>query len=363
MARNKWFSRIVLYPISIVYGAVVFVRNKLFDWGILKQHTFDIPIIVVGNISAGGTGKTPHVEYIVEKLSNDYNVGVLSRGYKRTSKGFLLAERNSNPLEIGDEPFQIYHKFMRRIPVAVCENRVKGIEELRKRCPKVNLIVLDDAFQHRYVKPWISIVVTEFNRPVFNDRLLPYGRLRESSSALQRADMVIVSKCKNEMKACDYMIFRENLHLLHYQKTYFSKFAYQQLRPVFPKVAPAIAPRLDLLSDHDMVLTVAGIGNPKPFVKFIKSFKARVWVNVFSDHHNFDDEDMQLIEKRFKAMTGVNNFIITTEKDAVRIANCKSYPKSLKPYTYYLPVSVEFLRDDSQLFIADLKKALKQHIL
>ena len=213
MARNKLLSMLLLYPISKIYGVVMAVRNKMFDYGILKQQEFDIPIVVVGNIAMGGTGKTPHVEYIVESLLGKYNIGVLSRGYRRATKGFVLASPQSRPEDIGDESYQIYRKFGPDITVAVCEKRADGIRQMREINPTLNMIILDDAFQHRYVKPSVSVILTEYNRPVFNDKILPYGRLRESARALNRADMVVVTKCPVDMKPMHYRLFEENLKL------------------------------------------------------------------------------------------------------------------------------------------------------
>lgn len=356
--RNKILSTLLLYPISRIYGAVVYMRNKFFDWGVYSQCKFDVPVVVVGNISVGGTGKTPHVEYIVDILRHKYNIGVVSRGYKRQTKGFVMATPDSTPSDIGDEPFQIYRKFGKEISVAVCEDRVEGINELLNINPEINLLVLDDAFQHRYVKPTVAVVITEFNRPVFNDYLLPYGRLRESKASLSRADIVVVSKCPDSPKGVDLMLYDRNLDLFPYQKAFFSKFEYGSLVPVFPKLAPSIPPSLDFLTDKDMVLTVAGIGNPKPFVKHIRKYKARVWVNIFPDHHNFDKSDFDLIKQRFAAMRGYNKFIITTEKDAVRIVANPDFPDALKPYIYYLPIKVKILKNESQAFADFLEKKI-----
>ncbi len=360
MPKNKFISKIFLYPLSLLYGSVMYLRNKFFDWGVLKEKKFDVPVIVVGNISTGGTGKTPHVEYIVSILKHSYNIGVVSRGYKRKTKGFVMATHTSTPLEIGDEPYQIFRKFGQDVRVAVCENRVNGITELLKIDPEINLIVLDDAFQHRYVKPTAAVVVSEFNRPVFNDNLLPLGRLRESKNALRRADIIMVSKCPENPKGVDTMLYEKNLDLFPYQKSFFSKFEYGSLKPVFPEEAPAMAPSLDWLANNDMILILAGIGNPKPFVKYIRRFKARVWVNLFSDHHNFTKKDMALIKKRYSGMKGINNYIITTEKDAVRLANNKHFPEELKPYIYYLPIKVKILRNEGQDFETFIKKLISQ---
>ena len=172
----------------------------MFKWHILKQREFPVPVVVVGNISVGGAGKTPHTEYIIELLRYKYRIGMLSRGYKRQTKGFVLATKRSTPIDIGDEPYQIYQKFCDDITVAVCEDRCAGIDEMLRLDPNINLIILDDAFQHRYVKPAVSIVLTEFNNPVFYDKLLPLGRLREPVNAIYRADMIVVTKCPEQLK-------------------------------------------------------------------------------------------------------------------------------------------------------------------
>ncbi|MBD5213502.1 MAG: tetraacyldisaccharide 4'-kinase [Bacteroidales bacterium] len=359
MARNKIIETLFLLPMSKVYGLITSVRNSMFNCGLLKQRSFDVPVIVVGNIAVGGSGKTPHTEFIIDKLKNTYNIGVLSRGYKRKTKGFIIADQSSTPLTIGDEPFQIYKKFGQDVTVAVCEDRCKGIEKMLEENPDINLVVLDDAFQHRYVKPSVSIVLTEFNRPIFTDAMLPYGRLRESSRAVYRADMVIVTKCPKSLKPVEYRIFKNHLALYPYQKLYFSRFSYGNLKPVFPEVTNKV-PYLEYLSEQDRILVVAGIANPRPFVKYIKSFKPLVKVNVFSDHHNFSKKDISLITKRFKEIKATYKFIVTTEKDAVRLANNSHFPDELKQYVYYLPINVSFDNESGDKFVADLNKLIIQ---
>lgn len=360
MPRNKAVEKIILLPMSKIYGMITSLRNCFFNWGIFKQRAFDVPVIVVGNIAVGGAGKTPHVEYVIDALKDSYRIGVLSRGYKRHTKGFILASQRSTPLDIGDEPYQIYQKFFRHnITVAVCEDRCKGIDELMRINPDINLIVLDDAFQHRYVKPTISIVLTEFNRPIFFDKMLPLGRLRESSRARYRADMVIVTKCPEHIKPVEYRIFKNQLSLYPYQKLYFSRFKYYSLKPVFPDNAKFI-PNLEYLSDRDRLLILSGIANPKPFVKQIKRYKPLVKVQIFPDHHNFTRKDLDLITSRYNSITAQNKYIITTEKDAVRLANNPYFPPALRPYIFYLPINVEMDNNTGDTFIADLKKMIVQ---
>lgn len=351
----------MLLPLSKIYGFAVGVRNLMFKWHILKQREFPVPVVVVGNISAGGTGKTPHTEYVIDLLRYKYHIGMLSRGYKRKTKGFVLATSRSTPLDIGDEPYQIYQKFGRDISVAVCEDRCTGIEELLRLDPRINLIVLDDAFQHRYVKPTVSIVLTEFNNPVFFDKLLPLGRLREPAKAIYRADMVVVTKCPPQLKAIEYRIFKNNLKLFPYQKLFFSRFNYTSLRPLFPDIRKD-APHMSWLGPDDTVLVLSGIANPKPLVRYLKGFKASIKVKVFPDHHNFNRKDLDAITKRFNELEGKQKIIVTTEKDAVRLINNPYFPHQLKPYIFYQPIDVTFDPMNVDSFDLELQKMLLKSI-
>lgn len=349
---------LLLYPISRLYGVGMAVRNKMFEYGILKQQEFDIPIVVVGNLAMGGTGKTPHVEYIVESMLGRYNIGVLSRGYKRATKGFVLASPQSRPEDIGDESYQIYRKFGPDITVAVCENRVEGIRQMREINPDLNMIILDDAYQHRYVKPSVSIILTEYNRPVFKDKLLPYGRLRETARALNRADIVVVTKCPPEVRQVDYSIFERNLNLFPYQKLYFSRYNYGHFVPVFPEEAPDI-PSLDNISADSSILVVTGVANPKPFARFLRRHKAKVRLKRFTDHHNFTASDMEEIARLFDELQGSRKFIVTTEKDAVRFLNNPYFPHRLKKSIFYIPIKVDFISRGEIEFTAAIEKTIR----
>lgn len=333
---------VILTPLSYIYGAITYVRNKLFDLKILKSEEFDIPVVSIGNLAVGGTGKTPHTEYIVDLLCGHYNIAVLSRGYKRKTKGFILASENSTPLDIGDESYQIYQKFGDRIKVAVCEKRVVGIKELQKIDPNINLIILDDAFQHRYVKPRVSIVLTEYNRPYYEDRLMPLGRLRENIRAVNRAEMVIITKCPDDIKPMDFRIKKKNTDLFPYQKLFFSRYRYDSLTPVFPAESTYV-PMLEIMNNKDVVLTVTGIANPRPLVKYLKTFNVKTKVMHFPDHHNFSRDDIMDIQNTFNSLKGRYKIIITTEKDAVRLSSNPYFPHSLKQHIFYQPINVEFL--------------------
>lgn len=347
MAKKRSLLRtIILWPISRIYGAVVALRNMLFDRHILSRKRFDIPVIVVGNIAVGGTGKTPHTEYLVENLRNEYRIGVLSRGYRRRTHGFVIATPGSHPDDIGDEPFQIYRRFASSgVVVAVCEDRVKGIEEMRRLHPNLNMIILDDAFQHRYVQPTAAVVLTEYSRPPFNDSLLPYGHLREPMRALNRADIVVVTKCPDNATPISFRIMREHLNLFPYQKLIFSRYDYRKLRPVFPDaVAPDEIPDLDTFTAADSLVSLTGVANPRPFLRHLRRNGARVKVLRFDDHHRFTAQDMQLLRKKYALIAKAPRpLIITTEKDAVRLAACPYFPHELRSRIFFLPIEVEIL--------------------
>lgn len=221
-----------LLPISWLYGFVVCIRNRLFKWGILKSEEFDIPVICIGNITVGGTGKTPHTEYLVKLLKDKYRIAVLSRGYGRKTKGFILAGSDSTSRQIGDEPLQIKQKFP-EVLVAVDAKRTRGIHNLMALEDPPEVILLDDAFQHRYVKPSYSIVLTNYNRPAYLDKLLPAGRLRESFGHIYKASMIVVTKCPDDLKPIDYRLITHEINPYPYQSLFFTRFTYKQLVPVF----------------------------------------------------------------------------------------------------------------------------------
>lgn len=344
----------ILTPLSWLYGGITSFRNWLFDKRILKEETFDVPIVSVGNITVGGTGKTPHVEYVVGMLCNTYNIAVLSRGYKRKTRGFLVANSKSTPDQIGDEPLQIYQKFGSRVKVAVCENRRKGITELLKEYPRIQLIVLDDAFQHRWVKPKVSILLMDYQRPIYEDKLLPLGRLREDYHQINRADMVVVTKCPENIQPIQFRIVTKELNLMSYQKLSFSRYSYGGLMPVFPDDNPYHAV-LENFDEKDAVLLVSGIAHPRDFVRHFKKFPFKVKVIHFSDHHDFSKKDLQTILSRYKSLNAKRKIIVTTEKDAVRISHNPYYPRELMAVTYYLPIAVQMIDNGySEDFISEL---------
>lgn len=340
---NRW-----LIPLSWLYGLATGLRNKLFDWGILPAEEFDIPVISVGNLAVGGTGKTPHIEYLIELLSPKYRVAVLSRGYKRKSRGFLVASPDSTAREIGDEPYQIKRKFP-HIVVAVDANRRRGIKRLKEELPDLDVILLDDAFQHRYVSPLTSIVLTDYNRALHLDKLLPAGRLRESRHELSRADIVIVTKCPADMKPIEYNIISRWLHLFPYQHLYFTTLDYGNLQAVFPEQSKSREIPLDKLSKSAAVMTLTGIANPLPMQQYLARHHAPQEQLQYPDHHNFTDSDLRTIADRFASLKGTGNYIVTTEKDAARLRTTP-LDDAVKSALYYLPIRVRFMRHTGTSF-------------
>ncbi len=348
----------ILTPFSWVYGAVVWTRNWLFDRGILKSETFDVPVVSVGNITVGGTGKTPHVEYIIAALCRQYRIAVLSRGYKRVTHGFILATDSLSPKDIGDEPYQIFRKYNGLIQLAVCESRRKGIRELLKIDPSINLILLDDAFQHRWVKPKVNIVLVDYTRPPFNDRLLPLGQLREPTQRLLQSDIVVVSKCPSDIAPVDIRTLTENLGLFPYQGLFFSNIRYADPVPVFPVPDPELS-TLRWLQTSDTVLCVTGIANAKPLVRYLRTFPATVKVMHYDDHHYFTRADFADIFRVFEQLPGQRKFIITTEKDMVRILNNPYYPPTMRNIIYYIPIRIGMLQHEGSDFITHLTRLIE----
>ncbi len=306
--------RKILFPFSILYDGVTVIRNKLFDAGIFKSTKFSIPVIVVGNLSVGGTGKTPQIEYLVRLLKDTYKIAVLSRGYKRKSTGFFLADENSNSDQIGDEPFQFYNKF-KDVYIAVDEARVNGINELQKLENPPDIVLLDDAFQHRKVDAGFNILLTPFNDLYVNDLILPAGNLRESKRGAKRADVVVVTKCPKNISIIQQQKIAQKLKLNKNQQLFFTTISYSD--SVKNERGSQL---LKELKDTEILL-VTGIANPTPLVSYIKSKGLTFKHLEFSDHHNFEKCDVDKINVEFNKITSKNKLILTTEKDYGKLNN------------------------------------------
>ncbi len=356
---NKLTLRWWLAPIAWMYAMVVAVRNILFDWKILSSTEYDIPIISVGNITVGGTGKTPHIEYLVQLLSPHYRVAVLSRGYKRKTSGYVLSTTESTASQIGDEPYQIKRKFP-DITVAVDANRRRGIEHLMKLDPAIDVILLDDAFQHRYVKPTHSILLIDYNRPITEDWMLPVGNLRESITSKYRANTVIVSKCPLDLKPMEFRVISKLLNVAPYQQLYFTGQLYSHIEPVFPESAPQRV--LNKLEKQSLLL-VSGIATPQPFVQEMGKYSVGVpHLMQFPDHHNFTKGDLSKITTQLAALKGGDAIVVTTEKDAVRLKSNKYLSDELKSKFYYLPLQIQFIQpQQEELFNNKLLKHVREY--
>ncbi len=339
--------KILLYPFCLIYGVVVFIRNRLFDSGILPSREFNLPVISVGNITAGGTGKTPVTEYLIELLKDNFTVAVVSRGYKRKSRGFILAGENSTPADIGDEPCQMKRKFPEVI-VAVSNSRVSGVRKLLQMHPETDVILLDDAFQHRYIKPGLSILLIDFNNPVTKDFLLPAGMLREPASERKRAGIILVTKCPEKLKPIERRIMVKELDLYPFQQLFFTTIQYGSLMPVFPsQKLPDIEKLKEIKTD---ILLLTGIANPRPLKKFARSISTRIHNLTYPDHHHFTLNDITHVEETFNSIDSGSKIILTTEKDAVRLRQTEPIPETLKTCIFFVPIRVSFLNDESKLF-------------
>lgn len=321
------FLRIILFPFAILYGFITSIRNFLFDIGVLKSTSFPIPVIAVGNLSVGGTGKTPQIEYLIRLLSENYHVATLSRGYKRKSKGFVLADASTNAETLGDEPFQYYQKFP-QITVAVDANRTNGIQQLLKKENPPEIILLDDAFQHRKVKADLYILLTAYNDLYCDDFMLPTGNLRESRSGANRAEIVIVTKCPETLSEVEKLEIEAKLNLNDNQKLFFTTIRYDHL--VYSKCKEI--PVFDIHKKNKLLL--AGIAKPEPFYNFLKNDADKIL--TFPDHHHFSESEIDEIKSKAN-----QRLIVTTEKDYVRIKDDFS-PEQL----YYLPIQTAFLADE-----------------
>lgn len=334
--------RKLLYPLSLPYRLVTSVRNWAFDQNILPSQSFEVPVISVGNLSTGGTGKTPMVEFLIRHLSYK-NIGLVSRGYGRKTKGLILANADHQFDEIGDEPYQIYHKFP-DIHLALSEKRPEGIQALIDSY-RPNLILLDDAYQHRYVEPGFQILLTTFQRPFHKDNLLPAGNLRESKAGSKRANIIIVTKCPDNLDGAAAKNLREKLKIREGQKIFFSGLEYGK---------PLNHYETTLSSSAKSVIVVSGIANPTPMLHYLQSQYHIAKHLSFSDHHHFSPAEIRDIEQLVQSR---NLPVITTEKDWVRLKTMLS-PKILDR-TFYLPLQVKILFGEEDKLLASVRNFLK----
>ncbi len=326
-------------PISLLYHIVLKIRHKLYDWRILKRLRFEKPVICVGNLSLGGTGKTPTVEYLINILRDNYRVATLSRGYGRKTKGFQMADNQSTYETIGDEPLQYFLKFP-GILVAVDEDRLNGTRQLLYSPNNANAILLDDAFQHRRIMAGLNILLTEYQHLYCDDFLFPAGTLRDIKSAAKRANIIVVSKSPKTLDEAEKQQIIKKLKPTKEQKVFFSYLEYAPLLPLNEKAKSVSA------ENADTVLAFCGIANPKPFVEELKTHHQTVDSLTFADHHAFTEDDVKHIMNRFENLGGEQKIIVTTEKDVARLTNSPYFCQFETAPLFALPVGVRFHEEE-----------------
>lgn len=336
--------KLFFYPFSLIFGFVIIIRNWLYDKKILKSIEFDTPVISVGNLAVGGTGKTPHIEYLIRLLSHKYRVVTLSRGYNRKTKGFLVAEKNSTASEIGDEPMQFISKFD-NIRVCVDENRVHGIRELLRRFPDTDVILLDDAYQHRAVKPGLSILLTDFYHLYSDDYLLPSGNLREPVCGARRADIIIVTKTRKVFSPITYQRLVDSLKPQAHQKLYLSFIHYDALTSIGKQECKIQKGRI-----ANTILLFAGIANPYPLEDHLRNQCAELITITFPDHHSYNASDIAMISQKWNDIYTKNKILITTEKDFMRLKNPDIWELVVNLPIHYVPIEVDFHDAGKELF-------------
>ncbi len=325
--------RILLLPFSLIYGLVIIIRNFLFDKNIIRSTGFNMPLICVGNLSVGGTGKSPMVEYLLRILQNRYNMGTLSRGYKRKTRGYALANNNTSALEIGDEPMQFFLKFP-GVAVSVGEARVEAVPQLLQDRPDTQVIILDDAFQHRSIKAGFNILLTEYRNLFTRDFFLPTGDLRDQSSSYKRAQIVVVTKCPENISEDEKNKVTEEIHPVTGQHLFFTSIAYGLPYHITRKQQRAI-------QTTDEILLVCGIANPKPLKSYLFEQSDVYYELAYTDHHIFTIDDLNEIRQKFNEIPSQQKMIITTEKDAVRLMKFERELQHLP--LYVIPVEHHFL--------------------
>jgi tetraacyldisaccharide 4'-kinase len=346
MAKTR---SIFLYPFSLLYGFITGIRNFLYNAEIIKSHEFTVPVICVGNISAGGTGKTPHTEYLIELLHKNFRVAVLSRGYKRKSSGFIIADSHSTVNDIGDEPLQISRKFP-GVTIAVDRNRVHGVEEIMKTDPDTGVIILDDGYQHRRITPGLLILLSDFDNLLINDHMLPYGNLRESWHNMNRADIILITKSPENISPIQRRLIVQDMNKKPYQNLYFTSISYRDPVPLFENDDKNDGPFSSRLISERGFLLVTGVANSRPLAEYLSKKAGEITQLSFGDHHNFTMNDIERIHNAYNSLKTPLKYIITTEKDSVRLREITNIAEPVRSSIYYIPIGIWFLNDDKDEF-------------
>ncbi|HVA99327.1 MAG TPA: tetraacyldisaccharide 4'-kinase [Bacteroidia bacterium] len=336
------FLRFFLFPFALIYGGIIAIRNLFFDTGIFASTKASIPLISVGNLTTGGSGKTPHVEYLIRLLKNNFRVATLSRGYGRSSKSFFLATNDSTANDIGDEPMQFKNKFP-EITVAVDEKRLNGIHQLLKINPELDVFLLDDAFQHRSVKPHLSILLSDYKKIFRDDYLLPIGNLRESKNGYKRADIIIITKCPETITIAEKENICSKIKPLSNQKIFFSFLKYGNIISLNNT-------ETNVLNLETEILLVTGIANSLPLESYLNGKVKSIFPMRFRDHHTFTTNDIQQIKNNFELLKSQQKIILCTEKDAMRFLHSSLLKPLKKLPFYYIPIEIYFQEEDKKQF-------------
>ena len=344
---SNWFLksfRILLLPFALLFGLIVLIRNWLYDKKVLKSASFGLPLVGVGNLSVGGTGKSPMVEFLVMHLKGRYKVATLSRGYMRKTKGYALANDNTTAIDIGDEPLQFYKKFP-DVPVAIGEERIVAIPQLLHDHPETQVIILDDVFQHRAIKPGLNILLTEFGNLFTRDFFLPTGDLRDAKASYKRADLIVVTKCKHGLSVEEKDAVRKEINPLQGQKIFFTTIAYGVPYHITRRTFYHV-------DENTEVLLVTGIANPKPLKNLLEETIHTYYMMHYNDHHIFSIDDWRDIKTKFEGMDAEHKIILTTEKDAMRLLKFSNEIDGM-PF-YVMPIEHKFLFNEEQLFLREV---------
>ncbi|HKL71725.1 MAG TPA: tetraacyldisaccharide 4'-kinase [Marinilabiliaceae bacterium] len=352
------FFRRLLFPFSWIYALVTVIRNKMFDTGRLPSKSYPIPVISVGNITVGGTGKTPLTEHLIRLLQPHHRIALLSRGYGRKTKGVIVANHTATYDSIGDEPMQMKQKFS-NLMVAVAEKRTLGMDALLAQSSPPEIILMDDAYQHRYVEPGFSILVTDYHRPMWKDLCFPAGNLREPTSGIKRSQMVVVSKCPKSLSIDEAQMIQKRLKVSPHQKVFFSAIDYGEPKELNSSNSSKIFKDALDKSKHPLTV-VAGIGNPTPFFKRAELFGVPIKTMRYKDHHDFSASDLMEMERSALKPDGTYGLILTTEKDAIRLAASEYLSKNLAQLIWYIPIQPQFLLDGEAAFNETILNSIKR---
>jgi tetraacyldisaccharide 4'-kinase len=341
-------KNILFYPVSLIYGLITGIRNFLYDSGILPSVEFPFPVICVGNITVGGTGKTPHTEYIAGLLRENFKVATLSRGYKRRTRNFRIASSSALVSEIGDEPMQIFRNFP-DVLVTVDRNRVQGVNRILQEYPGTEVIILDDGFQHRRITPGFSILLSDFDRLFFRDHMLPYGNLRENKGNMWRADIILITKSPENISPIQRRLIVKEINKSPYQNLYFTTFRYKHPVPVFENCLEGTKNDFSEPASCGIVL-ITGIANPQPLKEYLQKSYSEIIHLSFPDHHSFNEKDLLSFSSAYNSLMSANRYLFTTEKDAVRLREFTNIAEPIRSAFFFIPIGIHFLNEDKDEF-------------